>query len=100
MSKFSELSSLKNMICKGFSETKKEICILSSKMDICLMNQEKINRFLLSGEKVIKKPFNFPSLPVNTEVQLNYLENFLKDDGNLSAAVRIFSKYYFISLLC
>lgn len=77
---------LKNMIHKGFSEIKKEISILNSKMDICLMNQEKLNRFLLPGEKVIKRPSNFPSLPVDTEAQLNSLENFLKDDGNLSAA--------------
>ena len=51
------------------------------------MNQEKINRFLLPGEKVIKKPANFPPLPVDTEAQLKGFENFLKDDGNLSAAV-------------
>ncbi|XP_011705512.1 PREDICTED: uncharacterized protein LOC105460708 [Wasmannia auropunctata] len=57
------------------------------------MNQEKLNRFLLPGEKVIKRPSNFPSLPVDTEAQLNSLENFLKDDGNLSAASIYFAKY-------
>lgn len=67
-------------------------------MDIFLMNQEKLNRFLLSGEKIIKKPSNFPPLPVDTLEQLKCLENFLNDDGNLSAAVSVFTLfYYFIS---
>lgn len=67
-------------------------------MDICLMNQEKINRFLLPGEKVVKRPPNFPSLPVNTEVQLSDVEHFLTDDNNLSAAVccTIIIYYYFM----
>lgn len=82
--------SFEKVFSKEFNAIKKIINILSSKMDICLMNQEKLNRFLLPGEKVIKKPSNFPTLPVNT-VELNYLENFLKDDGNLSAAVSIFT---------
>lgn len=69
-------------------------------MDICLMNQEKLNRFLLPGEKVIKKPSNFPTLPVNTVEQLNCLENFLKDDGNLSAAVNIFTMFYYFISFC
>jgi hypothetical protein len=76
-----------NSIRKEFNDIKKAVSMLNSKMDICLMNQEKLNRFLLPGEKVIKKPSNFPSLPVDTEAQLMSLENFLKDDGNLSAAV-------------
>lgn len=75
------------MIRQGFIEMNKEMSTVSAKMDICLMNQEKLNRFLLPGEKIIKKTSNFPSLPVKTEVQLRCLEDFLKDDGNLSAAV-------------
>lgn len=67
-------------------------------MDIFVMNQEKLNRFLLPGEKIIKKPSKFPPLPVNTPKQLKCLENFLNDDGNLSAAVSIFTLFhYFIS---
>lgn len=95
MSQFSDFSFLEDMINKGFTEVKKEMSKLHSKMDICLMNQEKLNRFLLPGEKVIKKPSNFPSLPVDNTVQLNSLENFLKDDGNLSAAVSVFSYYLY-----
>lgn len=87
ISQFSDFSTLENVVRKEFSAINREINALSSKMDICLMNQEKLNRFLLPGEKVIKKPSNFPSLPVNTKVQLNCLENFLRDDGNLSATV-------------
>lgn len=68
-------------------------------MDICLMNQKKLNRFLLSDEKIVKRPPNFPSLPVNTEVQLNDVDNFLTDDSNLSAAVcccTIIILYYYL----
>lgn len=63
------------------------------------MNQEKLKRFLLPGEKVVKRPPNFPSLPVNTEIQLNDVENFLTDDSNLSAAVcccTIIILYYYL----
>ncbi|XP_071576833.1 uncharacterized protein [Temnothorax nylanderi] len=88
-----DFSSLHKMIHTEFIEIKKQIDNFSSKVDICVMNQEILNRFLLPGEKIIKKPLNFPSLPVNNEVQLNCLENFLKDDGNLSAASIYLSKY-------
>jgi len=50
-----------------------------------LMNQEKFNRFLLFGRKVIKRHPTFHHFQ-NTEVQLNDVENFLTD-SNLSAAV-------------
>jgi len=92
---------LENLIRKEFSVINKEISTISSKMDICLINQEKLNHFLLPGEKIIKKPPNFSSLPVNTEAQLNCLENFLRNDGNLSATVSVFAIlfYYFTSLL-
>lgn len=78
------------MIRTEFIKIKREIDNFSSKVNICVINQEKLNRFLLLGEKIIKRPLNYPSLPVSNEVQLNCLENFLKDDGNLSAAVSVF----------
>lgn len=51
------------------------------------MNQEKLNRYILPGEKVIKRPTGFPSLPVQSEQELHDLETFLANDENLSAAV-------------
>lgn len=48
------------------------------------MNQEKLYRYLLLGEKV-KRPSGFPSFPVETEHELVQMEGFLKDDNNLSA---------------
>ncbi|RLU27075.1 hypothetical protein DMN91_000874 [Ooceraea biroi] len=49
------------------------------------MNQEKLNRHVLPGEKVMKRPTGFPSLPVRSEKELHILETFLTNDANLSA---------------
>ncbi|KAL0115660.1 hypothetical protein PUN28_010882 [Cardiocondyla obscurior] len=62
-------------------------------MDICIMSQEKLNRLLSSEEKVVKKPQNFPALPVNTMTQLHALEQFLADDNNLSAISLYLARY-------
>jgi len=51
------------------------------------MNQKKLHRYILPGEKVIKRPTGFPSLPVQSQKELNALEIFLSNDANLSAAV-------------
>ncbi|XP_011858650.1 PREDICTED: uncharacterized protein LOC105556180 [Vollenhovia emeryi] len=50
------------------------------------MNQEKLHRYILPGEKVTKRPTGFPSLPVQSEQELHALEKFLANDTNLSAA--------------
>jgi len=65
---------------------------LNSKLDFCLTNQEKC---ILPGEKVIKRPTGFPSLPIQSEEELNALETFLSNDANLSAAVN-FSSCVFV----
>lgn len=51
------------------------------------MNQEKLNRYILPGEKIIKRPTGFPSLPVQSEQELYDLETFFANDENLSAVV-------------
>lgn len=51
------------------------------------MNLEKLHRYILPGEKVIKRPTGFPSLSVQSEQELHALETFLANDANLSAAV-------------
>ncbi|XP_025263565.1 uncharacterized protein LOC105249208 isoform X2 [Camponotus floridanus] len=66
---------------------------INSKMDIFIMNQEKLHRYLLPGEKVVKRPSGLPSFPVETEHELNQMEEFLKDDNNLSAATFYFAKF-------
>lgn len=38
------------MIRQGFNAINKEMKNINSKIDICLMNQEKLNRFLLPGK--------------------------------------------------
>lgn len=62
---------------------------INSKVDIFIMNQEKLHRYLLPGEKVVKRPSGLPSFPVETEHELDQMEEFLKDDNNLSAAVSL-----------
>lgn len=51
------------------------------------MNQEKLCRYLLPGEKIVKLPRGLPSFPVETQDELENMEQFLEDDSNLSAAV-------------
>jgi|GEM_PF-4058721 len=63
------------------------------------MNQEKLYRYVLPGEKVIKRPIEFPSLPVQSEEELNALETFLSNDVNLSAVVS-FSLWVFHYVFC
>lgn len=66
---------------------------IDSKLDISIMNQEKICRYLLPGEKVVKRPSGLPSFPVETQDELDHMEKFLHDDNNLSAAVSLDLSY-------
>lgn len=80
-------NSLFDLVNIYHNDIKKELKELNSKLDFCLMNQEKLHRYILPGEKVIKRPTGFPSLPVQSEQELHTLETFLANDANLSAAV-------------
>ena len=60
---------------------------LSSKVDVTIMNQTRLNRSLLPVEKKIIRPANLPALPLYTENDLNAMERFLENDFNLSAVV-------------
>lgn len=66
---------------------------IDSKLDISIMNQEKNCRYLLPGEKVVKRPSGLPSFPVETQDELDHMEKFLHDDNNLSAACFYFAKF-------
>lgn len=69
----------------------KRICIrleeIGKKTDTIILNQKRLNRFLLPNEKRLQKPINLPALPVSTEDDLHSLETFLEDDSNLAALV-------------
>lgn len=63
------------------------------------MNQEKLQSYILPGEKVIKRPTGFPSLPLKSEHELftqRALETFLSNDANLSAATGKFFYCVFV----
>lgn len=79
--------SLIHLITTFHNEVKRELKELNSKLDFALTNQEKLCRYILPSDKVIKRPTGFPSLPVQSEEELNALEAFLSNDVNLSAAV-------------
>lgn len=87
-----DLTSLKTDIL----ECKKEIRRVSSKLDISIMNQEKLCHFIIPGEKVIKRPSEMPPLPINTLEDLDRMEKFLANDCNLIDAV---STIYFQIIL-
>lgn len=62
---------------------------MDSKLDIAIMNQEKLCRYLLPGEKLIQCPIGLPSFPIETQDELDCMEKFLEDDNNLSSAVNL-----------
>ncbi|KMQ87602.1 hypothetical protein RF55_13072, partial [Lasius niger] len=69
----------------SLSSLKKEVREVSSKLDIVIMNQERLNRFIMPTEKVVKRPSKLPSLPIKTEGELAKMEQFLSEENNLSA---------------
>lgn len=60
---------------------------MSSKLDISIMNQENLCHFIIPGNKVIKRPYDMPPLPISTLEELNSMEKFLANDSNLTGAV-------------
>ncbi|XP_071581231.1 uncharacterized protein [Temnothorax nylanderi] len=54
------------------------------KIGLILINQCKINRLLLPEEKILRKPPNFPPLPLETLEQFKMFEDFLSNDMQLS----------------
>lgn len=71
----------------SLSSLKKEVREVSSKLDIVIMNQERLNRFIMPTEKVVKRPSKLPPLPIKTERELTEMEQFLSEENNLSATV-------------
>lgn len=67
------------------------ICVrleeMNNKIDTIIMNQGRLNRFLLPNENKFQKPANLPTLPVKTQNELNVLETFLENDCNLANVV-------------
>ncbi|XP_011263145.1 uncharacterized protein LOC105255525 isoform X2 [Camponotus floridanus] len=66
---------------------------LSSKVDVTIMNQTRLNRSLLPAEKRIIRPSDLPALPVYTEDDLKAMERFLEDESNLSAMVHYLASF-------
>lgn len=66
---------------------------MSNKVDILLINQEKILRKLFPGEQALVRPKNLPQLPLQTHDAFNAFEKFLQNDTNFNAAVSIVTSY-------
>lgn len=67
------------------------------------MNQARLNRFVLPGEKVLKRPKGLPPFPVRDFAQATIMEKFLADDCNKAAVVRfthVYNSAESYSLLC
>lgn len=58
-----------------------------SKVDFIAMNLERVSRYILPGEKYVKRPEGMPNIPLEDMKFWPALENFLADDNNLSALV-------------
>ena len=87
---FQKLLELLNESIKMQNECIKIQKEVSSKIDVVLMNQGKLNHALLPHEKRTQRPDNSPNLPLSTVEELKVFEQFLKDDNNLSATVIFF----------
>lgn len=66
---------------------------MSSKIDILLINQEKILRKLFPEELTVIRLKNLPPLPLRTHEAFNAFENFLQNDMNFNATVSIITSY-------
>lgn len=60
---------------------------MSSKIDILLINQERILRKLFPGEQAVVRPKNLPQLPLQTHEAFNAFQKFLQNDINFNAIV-------------
>lgn len=72
---------------------------ISSKIDMVIMNQCRLNRFLLPQEKRIVRPSDLPALPLRTEEELNKFEKYLSKDDNATATVSTISFVIYFSYL-
>jgi len=63
---------------------------ISSKLDMVIMNQCRLNRYLLPHEKRIVRPADLPALPLTTEEELKKFEKYLSKDDNAGATVNVF----------
>lgn len=66
---------------------------VSSKVDIILINQERILRKLFPGEQAVIRPKNLPQLPLQTHEAFNAFQKFLQNDINFNATVSIIISY-------
>lgn len=62
------------------------------------MNQEKLCRFIIPGEKPIKRPSKMPPLPINTFEDLDRMEQFLDNECNLTWATE-YNLFYHVVLM-
>lgn len=79
--------------CIDVKDLQKKIYILnqeiSSKLDTIIMNQCRLNYYLLPNEKIIIRPTDFPSLPLMTEEDVEKFEKYLSENDNITATVRM-----------
>lgn len=61
---------------------------VNSKLNTIIMNQCRLNHFLLPNEKRLTKPTDLPSLPLMTEEDLEIFETYLSKNDNTTATVR------------
>lgn len=66
-----------------------KVDIVSSKVDIQGMNVARLNRFILPGEKVLKRPEGLPPFPVPDAHQAEIMEKFLSNDFHKAATVSV-----------
>lgn len=76
-------------IASAMNDLRKDVKLLSSKLDIVAMQIERLSRYVLPGEKIIKRPSGLPSFPVEDVEAFERMEKFLSDGENLSCAVCI-----------
>ncbi|XP_011689061.1 PREDICTED: uncharacterized protein LOC105450762 [Wasmannia auropunctata] len=61
---------------------------ISSKLDVIIMNQCRLNRYLLPHEKRIVRPADLPALPLTTQEELKKFEKYLSKDDNVGATAQ------------
>ncbi|XP_071580300.1 uncharacterized protein [Temnothorax nylanderi] len=66
---------------------------VSSKIDILLINQERILRKLFPGEQAVVRPKNLLQLPLQTHEAFNSFQKFLQNDINFNATVDYFASF-------
>ena len=67
----------------------KKLNVLESKIDILAVNQDRFNRHVLPGEKIVKRPPGLSGFPVQSVEEAKKMERFLRDDSNKAAIVSV-----------